>query len=130
MKTSLFVASSLILSLAACGQPQEAPARSGEMMAGADEMPMAGAGGMTTMPMAGQTGAMTGMGTGVVTAVDVAAGSITIDHGPISAVGWPAMAMTFTAAPTVLESVSVGDRVSFDVSVNGSVNEVTAVRPE
>lgn len=130
MKFTLFIASTLTLGLAACGQPQEAPAQPAEPMAGAGEMPMAGSGGMAKMPMASESGAKTGTGTGRVTAVDPAAGSITIDHGPISDIGWPAMAMTFTSTPTVLRSVSTGDRVSFDVSVNGRVNEVTAVRPE
>ena len=73
---------------------------------------------------------MTGAGTGTITAVDASAGTVTIDHGAIPGVGWPAMALTFTAPAAGLADARVGDRVAFDVSVHDGVNEVTALRAQ
>lgn len=73
---------------------------------------------------------MMGAGSGVITAVDAASGTVTIDHGAIPAVEWPAMTMTFTAPTAVLASAKVGDRVAFDVSVHDGINEITALRPQ
>ena len=69
-----------------------------------------------------------GKGSGTVTSVDAVTGKITLDHGAIPAVGWPAMKMGFSAKPDLLKSVAVGDRVAFDVTVSGSAGEVTAIR--
>ncbi|SEI96195.1 Cu and Ag efflux protein CusF [Sphingobium sp. AP50] len=68
-----------------------------------------------------------GKGTGTVTAIDKSAGKITLSHGPIPEVGWPAMTMTFAAKPELLSSVAVGDKVAFDVTVKGTAGEVTAI---
>jgi Cu(I)/Ag(I) efflux system protein CusF len=70
-----------------------------------------------------------GQGAGVVKAVDRKAGSVTLQHGPIPGVGWPAMTMTFKARPaSLLNGLKVGQKVSFDVSVHGTSAEVTAIR--
>lgn len=42
-------------------------------------------------------------------------GMITIDHGPIEALDWPAMAMPFLSDPDLLKSIKAGDHVSFTV---------------
>jgi Cu/Ag efflux protein CusF len=68
-----------------------------------------------------------GKGTGIVMAIDKAAGKVTLNHGPIPEVGWPAMTMAFAAKPGVLDSVAVGDKVAFDVTIKGSAGEVTAI---
>lgn len=74
--------------------------------------------------------AKTGQGTGIITAIDPRAGTITIKHGAIPAVGWPAMTMTFKAAPpTLLRGVRVGQTVRFGVRTEGMDAEVTALRP-
>src|SRR3546814_1691553 len=44
-------------------------------------------------------------GTGTVTAIDSAAGKITLDHGPIAELQWPAMTMAFDAPPALLTAV-------------------------
>lgn len=73
--------------------------------------------------------AKTGTGTGVITAIDAKAAKITIKHGPISAVGWPAMTMPFSAStPALLKGLKVGQKISFDVKIEGSVSQVTAIR--
>lgn len=84
--------------------------------------------GMATGPAAA---AKTGHATGVVTAVDSKAKTVTIKHGPIPGVGWPGMTMTFKADPPALASkVKAGDKVAFTVKVQGSWNEVTALKKQ
>jgi Cu/Ag efflux protein CusF len=122
MKYALILAASTALGLAACNQPQETPAATDERAAGPADM--------ATMPMTAGAGAQTGTGTGVITAVDAAAGTVTVEHGPIPGVGWPAMTMRFTASPAIVEAASTGERIAFDVSVHDGVNEITAIRPE
>nr|WP_246352077.1 copper-binding protein [Sphingobium subterraneum] len=65
--------------------------------------------------------------TGTVTAIDKATGKITLTHAPIPEVSWPAMTMAFTAKSELLDSVAVGDKVVFDVTIAGSAGEVTAI---
>jgi Cu(I)/Ag(I) efflux system protein CusF len=61
--------------------------------------------------------------------VDAKAKTVTIKHGPIPAVGWPAMTMTFKAEPAMLaNTVKPGDKVEFDVKIQGASNAVTAIR--
>lgn len=73
--------------------------------------------------------AKTGQGAGVVTAVDAGAAKVTIKHGPIPAVGWPAMTMTFRATPpSLVKGLRVGQTVTFTVSVRGMDATVTAHR--
>jgi Cu(I)/Ag(I) efflux system protein CusF len=72
-----------------------------------------------------------GQGTGVIRAIDTKAGTLTIQHGPIPAVGWPAMTMTFKAKPaTLLTGLKVGQTIGFDCTVRGMSADVTAVRPQ
>ena len=81
---------------------------------------------MSNMEM--PVGSKMGKGSGTVTAVDAVAGKITLDHGAIPDVGWPAMKMGFSAKPDLLKGVAVGDKVDFDLTVSGSAGEVTAIR--
>ena len=68
-----------------------------------------------------------GKASGIVTAIDAAAGKITLDHGAIPTIGWPAMKMEFSAKPDVLTGISVGDKVDFDITVSGNGGEVTSI---
>jgi Cu(I)/Ag(I) efflux system protein CusF len=65
-------------------------------------------------------------GTGIVKKLDLSSGSITLQHGPISALGWPAMTMTFKAKPAVLQGLKIGEKVDFTVKP-GAPPEVIAV---
>lgn len=66
--------------------------------------------------------------TGTVTAIDASAGTITLDHEAIAAIGWPAMVMQFTAEDhAILQGVNVGDRVSFELKSATEPQVVTAV---
>jgi Cu(I)/Ag(I) efflux system protein CusF len=72
-----------------------------------------------------------GQGTGVIRAIDPAAGTLTIQHGPIPVVSWPAMTMTFKARPaSLLKGLKVGEAIGFDCTVRGMTADVTAVRPK
>jgi Cu/Ag efflux protein CusF len=56
----------------------------------------------------------TAEGDGVVTAVNATASTITVRHGPIAALRWPAMTMTFPVqSANMLTGVAVGARVHF-----------------
>jgi Cu/Ag efflux protein CusF len=76
-------------------------------------------------------GAMMAKGTGTVTAIDKTAGNITLDHGPITEANWPAMEMEFKATPaSLLDTIKVGDKVSFELKMAGGTGEVTAIQPQ
>lgn len=83
---------------------------------------------MKNMPGMSNAAVKTGKGVGVITALDPKAGSVTIKHDPIPAVGWPAMTMTFRSAPALLRTVRAGQTVAFDVRTRGTTAEATAIK--
>lgn len=118
MKKTLLIASSLALvaSLAACNKQAEAPKPAENSTA---------SGTMANMPMA--TEMKHGMAAGTVTAIDAAKGTITLDHGAMSVLGWPAMTMGFTAKPEQLSGIKVGDKVDFEIDWDGKVGSITKI---
>ena len=104
--------------LSACGQKADttAPEKPAATTAAADM-------GKMDMPV----GAKMAKSTGTVTAIDKTAGKITLDHAAIPEVSWPAMTMAFGAKPALLDGVTVGDKVAFDVTIKGNYGEVTAI---
>jgi len=69
--------------------------------------------------------------TGTVTQVDATAGTITINHGAIAAISWPAMSMQFTAEdPAMLQGIAVGDRVSFEIKNATETTVITMVQKQ
>lgn len=120
MKSLYLATLGLTALLAACGEKAATNAIA----------PVNAAESMGNMAMPADTAVKKGKGIGTVTAIDKAAGKITLNHGPIPEVGWPAMTMAFTASPALLDSVSVGDKVAFDVTIKGSAGEVTAIRDQ
>ncbi|MEG3191042.1 MULTISPECIES: copper-binding protein [Novilysobacter] len=94
--------------------------------AAAPAAPAPGADGMQGMQRdnAGTTSAST---TGTVQAVDASAGTITIDHGPVDALQWPAMTMTFQAPGIDLGSIEPGDEVSFEFTSTGMDGTITSI---
>lgn len=82
------------------------------------------------MPMmeSGEQG-QTASAEGSVTAVDEAAGTITINHGPVPAVNWPAMTMAFEVDEAARRNVAVGDKVAFEFrTVDGGAEIVSISR--
>lgn len=97
---------------------------------------------LAAVPAMAQQGQMGGMkmdvpaekkghGVGVITAIDPKAGSLTIRHGPIAALNWPGMTMSFKANPaTLLRGLKVGQRIGFDLKASGMTAQVTAVQAQ
>lgn len=92
----------MVLALAACGRPEPT----------ASEAPAA----------------KTAHGVGTVIGVDPPNGTITLQHGPMPEVGWPAMRMAFKAPPEAISSAKVGDRVAFDLKFGPGGAEITQIR--
>jgi len=116
------------LALAACGSGDDTEAMGdtapadGQMADG--QMPMDGA----DMPMMGTEGAMqSASAEGTVTAIDADAGTITIDHGAVPAIKWPAMTMAFEADEQLRNDVAVGDKVSFEFATGESGSSITSI---
>ena len=111
MKAIIVVASALALT--ACNKAADTPAKP----AAPDDM--------AGMEM--NAAIKTGNGSGKITQLDAAGGKITIAHGPIPAVGWPAMTMGFKVDPKLLEGLIVGDQVDFTLSLKGNDGTVIHV---
>ncbi|WP_299110067.1 copper-binding protein [uncultured Bradyrhizobium sp.] len=69
-------------------------------------------------------------GRGTVTAIDKAAGTITLEHGAIPKAKWPATTMAFKAVPAIIDAAKVGEKVDFDLKLAGNAGEVTAIRSQ
>jgi Cu/Ag efflux protein CusF len=87
--------------------------------------------GMQDMPGMGKAKqATTAAGTGTVTSVNIQNRKVTLDHGPIAEINWPAMKMEFAAAPSVdLSKVKTGDKVRFTLSGSGNTYTVQSIGP-
>ncbi len=87
---------------------------------------------MKDAPMSGQmTNQMNGKvhhGTGTVQKVDATNGRITIAHGPINSIQWPAMTMTFAVQnKKLLNQVVAGEKIEFDL-VQAAQDQYTVTR--
>jgi len=106
--------------------PMEAPATATAVPSGTD-MQMSEA---KHKEMAGDMSAATmAMATGTVESVDTGAGKITIAHGPVEALKWPAMTMAFKASPEQLASVKAGQQVEFEFEAKGMDSTITRITP-
>jgi Cu/Ag efflux protein CusF len=85
-------------------------------------------GGEMQMAHAGQNDAH---GTGTVNAVDPAQHKINLSHQPIPEIGWPAMTMEFSVAPSIdLKGITPGTRVNFTIEQQpGGMYEIRAIVP-
>ncbi|HEX8900644.1 copper-binding protein [Vitreimonas sp.] len=107
----------IVLTAAACSPPAQEPAKSD----------------MEGMNMGEPAAAVAGpiSGTGVVTQVDAAAGTITFSHEAMPAISWPAMTMQFTAEdPAILQGIAVGDHVNFELKSATETSIVTMVQKQ
>lgn len=65
---------------------------------------------------------------GTVTAIDAAAGTVSLDHEAIPAIDWPAMSMQFSAEDrSILQGIAVGDRVSFRLKSATDTQVITEI---
>lgn len=100
--------------------------------------PSAGAENAADMPMpetehkkmSGDAEATMAMASGTVESLDAGDGKITIAHGPVEALKWPAMTMSFKASPEQLASVKIGQQVEFWFESKGMENTITHISPK
>lgn len=64
---------------------------------------------------------------GTVEAVDATARTITIAHGPVDTLKWPAMTMVFKATPEQIASVKAGQKVVFEFESKGMEATITKI---
>lgn len=101
-------------------------AASSSLPALADDM--SGMGNMDMKSMPTNPAVKTAHGVGVVKAVNVTAGTITLSHQPIKALNWGAMTMSFkVATPELLKNVTVGEKVHFNLQGRNMDQVITAI---
>lgn len=101
------------VALAACGSAEDRSDRGADM-------------GDMTMDQSGDT-PQTATAEGTVNAIDAEAGTITIAHGPVPAIGWPSMIMPFDADAKTLAGLAAGDEISFEFSTGPEGSVVTSI---
>ena len=135
MKRHLFLALSAALSLVGCSQaPGDGTAATADGVA-VEHQPMASAE-HAAMAAPTKSAAMdasqsiqTASATGTVESVDAVAGKITLAHGPVDALGWPAMTMGFKATSEQVASVRPGQSVRFEFTAQGMAATITQIEP-
>ncbi len=69
--------------------------------------------------------AKTASAVGTITAIDAEAGTVTVDHEQVAALGWPQMVMAFDASEDVRGDFAVGDAIEFTVESTETGNTIT-----
>ena len=110
-----------VLLLAGCNAAPEATPPAASAPAATEPAPAPA----TTPPPA--TVAKRGSATGVVQSIDAAAKTVTIAHGPVEALGWPGMTMTFQAPNTDLSAIKTGDNVAFEFDSTGADGTIVSI---
>ena len=119
MKTNVKIACSLaIISLLGACKKEPAPVTPTEAAVAASDA-------MAGMPKADAI--KHGTATGTVTAIDAEDGTITLDHGAMSGLGWPAMKMGFAIKPGQLAGIKIGDKVNFEIDWDGKAGTITKI---
>jgi len=68
-------------------------------------------------------------GKGTVKSVDATKGTVSVSHGPIQSMNWPAMTMTFKAKDkAMLENVKPGSKVEFSFVHSGKDYVLTDIK--
>lgn len=119
-KLMILIAMALPLAMTACGKKAEQPAPVATQAMDKQAMDA----------MAAPAAPKTGSGEGKVISVNASTGAITIEHGPIKQIDWPAMTMGFTAKPELLKGIAAGDKVAFEIKGSGENYEVVSIRKE
>ena len=84
---------------------------------------------MAKMGQAATPNMQTHTATGVVMASDTSKGTVTIAHGPVASLKWPAMTMTFTVKDkTFFDKLVVGNKASIEFLQQGADYVVAAVK--
>ena len=78
----------------------------------------------------GTQAASTAHAEGTIKALDPQSGKITLAHGPLAELKWPAMTMGFQAEPARLNGLNVGDKVEFAFRMEGSVAKIVSIQKQ
>ena len=119
MKNTRIIAASLALLILLGACKKEAAVLKTAETAAADSD------GMPAMPAASEM--KHGKAAGTVTAIDPAKGTITLDHGAITTLGWPAMTMGFAIRPDQQAGIKVGDKVNFEIDWDGKAGTIAKI---
>ncbi len=74
------------------------------------------------------TEAQTAKATGTVRKIKQDKGSVTIAHGPVPELQWPAMVMGFKATTEQLEGLQEGDEIEFEFTSKGMNSTITSIK--
>src|SRR5665213_4244356 len=84
--------------------------------------------GMKGMEMNKKAVATTHHGVGVIKEIDAASGMVTLDHGPIKSLNWPAMTMGFKVKDrALLDNIKPGNKVDFTLVQAGKDYVITSI---
>ena len=108
----------LLVLLSACSAPSDKPG-------GSESATSPSTATVQTASDSAKSGPVTASAT--VEAVDVAAKTVTLAHGPIDALQWPAMTMTFKAPGADLTTLREGDHVMFELTSSQGDHVVTKI---
>ncbi|MNJ42610.1 Cation efflux system protein CusF precursor [compost metagenome] len=116
MKLTLIAVASTVVALSA--QAEDMPGMK------KDAMPMEG------MQMKQETKqAPVAKAEGTIKAVDTTKHTVTIAHGAVPALQWPAMTMAFNATTKQLAGLKVGDQVAFEFRAEGMAATIVSIKP-
>ena len=119
-KIALGIMAVASLALASCGEEGTTQEPQDGMTAGVPA-------GLEDQTPAGEIEGPLHTGSGDITKID--GSRITISHGPVETMEWPAMTMTFEADAQILEQVSVGEGIAFEFRTGTEGSVVTSVTP-
>ncbi|MGH8382508.1 copper-binding protein [Pseudomonas sp.] len=118
MKLTLITVASTVVALSLPAQAEDMP---GMKM---DTTPMQG------MQMAQETKqAPVAKAEGTIKAIDTTKHTVTIAHGAVPAVQWPAMTMAFNATTKQLAGLKAGDQVVFEFRAEGMGATIVSIKP-
>lgn len=117
MKLPLIAVASTVVALSLSAQAEDMP---GMKM---DDMPM------NDMQMKQEAKpAPVAKAEGTIKAVDTTKHTVTIAHGAVPAVQWPAMTMAFNATIKQLAGLKAGDRVAFEFRAEGMAATIVSIK--
>ncbi|HDZ56738.1 MAG TPA: copper-binding protein [Pseudomonas xinjiangensis] len=77
-----------------------------------------------------EAAAETAKATGTVRKINREKGTVTIAHGPVPELEWPAMTMGFKATPEQLEKLNEGDEIGFEFTSKGMDSSITSIEKQ
>ena len=85
--------------------------------------------GMTKTPSTNAPMARSHTASGVVKKVDSKAGLVTLEHGPVKTLNWPAMTMGFSVKdPMLLDKLAPGKKVKIEFTQDSGGYVITSVK--